>query len=110
MDTVELRDGVMAAAGIGFALLALVFLLLNIKLSLTAYRTVRRLERFQERRLAGSVAAADAQLAAWLEAGRWTPKGLWELAQLANKEAKAFQERRRPKPKPRRFFGLLPPA
>jgi len=103
----ELRDAVLILAGIAACVAAFIGLLIALKLSLTAYRVVRRLERFHERRVAGSVAAADARLAAWLEEDRWSARGLLELIQLA---AQKVQERRAPPPKKRRFFGLLPPA
>ena len=103
----ELRDAVLILAGCAAALAAFIFLLIVIRLSLTAYRTVRRLERFHERRIAGSVAAADAKLAVWLEEDRWSARGMLELAQIA---AQKVQERRSPPPKKRRLWGLLPPA
>jgi len=103
----ELRDAVLILAGIATCVAAFIGLLIVLKLSLTAYRVVRRLERFHERRVAGSVAAADARLAAWLEEDRWSARGLLELIQLA---AQKVQERRAPPPKKRRFFGLLPPT
>lgn len=103
----ELRDAVLVLAGIGACLAAFAFLVVMVKASLVAYRTVRRLERFHERRIAGSVATADAKLAAWLEEERWSATGILELLQLA---AQRVQERRRPPPKKRRLFGLLPPV
>ena len=106
-DVAELRDAVLILAGGAAALVAFIFLLLVAKLSLTAFRVVRRLERFHEQRIAGSVATADAKLAAWLEEGRWSARGILELLQLAAQRA---QERRNPPPKKRRLFGLLPPA
>ena len=106
-DVAELRDAVLILAGGAAALVSFMFLLLVAKLSLTAYRVVRRLERFHERRIAGSVATADAKLAAWLEEERWSARGILELLQLA---AQRVQERRNPPPKKRRLFGLLPPA
>lgn len=107
-DWAEMRDAVMILAGIGASLVALVFLLATIKLSLTAFRVVRRLERFHERRLAGSVATADARLQAWLEEDRWSASGIWELVRIAAREVEA---RRKPPPPPkRRFFGILPPS
>ncbi len=106
-DLAELRDAVLILAGIAACLVAFVGLLIVLKLSLTAYRVVRRLERFHERRVTGSVAAADAQLTAWLEADRWSPRGILELIQLA---ARKVEQRRNPPPKKRRLFGLLPPA
>ena len=106
-DVAELRDAVLILAGGAAALVAFIFLLLVARLSLTAYRVVRRLERFHERRIAGNVATADAKLAAWLEEERWSARGILELLQLA---AQRVQERRNPPPKKRRLFGLLPPA
>lgn len=106
-DLAELRDGVLILAGIGAGLVALLFLIGVVKFSLMAYRIVRRLERFHERRISGNVAAADAKLAAWLEEDRWSARGMLELLQLA---ASRVQERRSPPPKKRRLFGLLPPA
>ena len=106
-DFAELRDAVLILAGGAAALAAFIFLLILTKLSLTAYRVVRRLERFHERRIAGSVAAADAKLAAWLEEDRWSARGMLELAQIA---AQQVQARRNPPPRKRRLFGLLPPA
>lgn len=106
-DLGELRDGVLILAGIGAALVAFVFLVLVTKASLVAFRIVRRLERFHDRRIAGNVAAADAKLAAWLEQDRWSAQGMLELLQIA---AQRVQERRNPPPKKRRLFGLLPPT
>ena len=106
-DLGELRDAVLILTGIAACVVALLLLLAVLKFSLTAYRIVRRLERFHERRIAGNVAAADAKLAAWLEEDRWSPRGILELLQLA---AQRVQERRNPPPKKRRLFGLLPPA
>ncbi len=106
-DVAELRDAVLILAGGAAALVAFIFLLLVARLSLTAYRVVRRLERFHERRIAGSVATADAKLAAWLEEERWSARGMLELVQIASQRV---QERRNPPPKKRRLFGLLPPA
>ena len=106
-DVAELRDAVLILAGGAAALVAFIFLLLVARLSLTAYRVVRRLERFHERRIAGSVATADAKLAAWLEEERWSARGMLELIQIASQRV---QERRSPPPKKRRLFGLLPPA
>ena len=106
-DLGELRDAVLILAGIGACIVALTFLVVVTKLSLLAYRIVRRLERFHERRIAGTVATADAKLAAWLEENRWSARGILELVQLA---AQRVQERRNPPPKKRRLFGLLPPA
>ena len=106
-DLGELRDAVLILAGIGACIVALAFLVAVTKLSLLAYRIVRRLERFHERRIAGNVATADARLAAWLEEDRWSARGILELVQLA---AQRVQERRNPPPKKRRLFGLLPPA
>ena len=106
-DLAELRDAVLVLAGIGAALVAFVFLVVVLQFSLTAYRIVRRLERFHERRIDGNVAVADAKLAAWLEEERWSAKGILELVQLA---AQQVQERRKPPEKKRRLFGLLPPA
>ena len=107
-DWAELRDAVLILAGIAASLVALVFLLVTIRLSLRAYRIVRRLERFHERRLAGSVAAADAQLQKWLEEDRWSAQGILELIRIA---AGKVEARRNPPPPPkRRLFGILPPA
>ena len=106
-DLAELRDAVLILAGIGASLVAFIFLAAVLKASLTAYRIVRRLERFHERRIAGNVAAADVKLAAWLEQDRWSAQGMLELLQIA---ARRVQERRNPPPKKRRLFGLLPPA
>ncbi len=106
-DLAELRDAVLILAGIGAALAAFLFLVAVVKVSLTAYRIVRRLERFHDRRIDGSVAAADARLAAWLEQDRWSARGMMELIQLA---AQQVQERRNPPARKRRLFGLLPPA
>ena len=106
-DLGELRDAVLILAGIGACVVAVTFLVVVTKLSLLAYRIVRRLERFHERRIAGNVATADAKLAAWLEEDRWSARGILELVQLA---AQRVQERRNPPPKKRRLFGLLPPA
>ena len=106
-DLAELRDAVLILAGIGAALVAFLFLAAVVKVSLTAYRIVRRLERFHERRIEGNVAAADAKLADWLEQERWSPRGMFELIQLA---AQQVQERRKPPSKKRRLFGLLPPG
>ncbi len=99
----DLRDGVLILAGIAACVAMLIALAIVLKLSLVAYRIVRRLERFHERRIAGAVAAADAQLVAWLEQDRWSARGLFELLQLASQRV---QERRRPPPKQRRWFGL----
>lgn len=106
-DLAELRDAVLILAGIAACLVAFLFLVAVLKLSLTAFRVVRRLERFHERRIAGNVALADARLAAWLEEDRWSARGILELLQLA---AQRVQARRAPPPKKRRLFGLLPPA
>ena len=106
-DLAELRDAVLILAGIGLCIVASLFLAAVLKFSLTAYRIVRRLERFHDRRIAGNVAAADAKLAAWLEEDRWSARGILELLQLA---AQRVQERRNPPPRKRRLFGLLPPA
>lgn len=106
-DLAELRDAVLILAGIGGCLVALLFLVAAVKCSLLAYRIVRRLERFHERRIAGNVAAADAKLAAWLQEDRWSARGILEVLQLA---AQQVQARRDPPPKKRRLFGLLPPA
>ncbi|MXV80537.1 MAG: hypothetical protein F4X58_02595 [Chloroflexi bacterium] len=106
-DLAELRDAVLILAGIGGCVVALLFLAAAVKFSLVAYRIVRRLERFHERRIAGNVAAADAKLAAWLEEDRWSVRGVLEVLQLA---AQQVQARRDPPPKKRRLFGLLPPA
>ena len=106
-DLAELRDAVLVLAGIGAALVAFVFLVAMVKFSLTAYRIVRRLERFHQRRIDGNVAVADAKLAAWLEQDRWSARGMLELVQLAAQRA---QDRRQPPVKKRRLFGLLPPA
>ena len=109
-DLGELRDAVLILAGIAAGVVAFLFLLVVVKCSLIAYRIVRRLERFHERRIAGNVAAADARLAAWLEEDRWSARGILELLQLAAQRVQGVQERRRPPPKKRRLFGLLPPA
>ena len=106
-DLAELRDGVLILVGVAAALVATVFLLVVVKLSLIAYRVVRRLERFHEQRVAGLVSEADARLASWLEEDRWSARGMLELVQIA---AQRVQERRSPPPKRRRLFGLLPPA
>ena len=106
-DLAELRDAVLILAGIGACVVATLFLAFVIKCSLSGYRIVRRLERFHDRRIVGNVAAADAKLAAWLEADRWSARGMMELLQIA---AQNIQERRRPPPRKRRLFGLLPPA
>ena len=106
-DLGELRDAVLILAGIAACVVAAIALLAVIKLSLIAFRTVRRLQRFHDRRIAGNVAAADARLAAWLEEDRWSARGILELLQIA---AQRVQERRSPPPKKRRLFGLLPPA
>ena len=106
-DLAELRDAVLILAGIGGCLVALLFLVAVVKCSLLAYRIVRRLERFHERRIAGNVAAADAKLAAWLQEDRWSARGILDALQLA---AQQVQARRDPPPKKRRLFGLLPPA
>lgn len=106
-DLAELRDAVLILAGIGGCLVAMLFLVAVVKCSLLAYRIVRRLERFHERRIAGNVAAADAKLAAWLQEDRWSARGILEVLQLA---AQQVQARRDPPPKKRRLFGLLPPA
>ena len=106
-DLGELRDAVLILAGIGACLAAFVLLLGTVKCSLGAYRIVRRLERFHDRRIAGNVASADVKLAAWLEEDRWSARGLVELLQIA---AQRVQARRQPPPKKRRLFGLLPPA
>ncbi|MCY3567601.1 MAG: hypothetical protein OXH38_03170 [Chloroflexi bacterium] len=106
-DLAELRDAVLILAGIGAALVAFLFLVAVVKVALSAYRIVRRLERFHERRIDGNVAVADARLADWLAQERWSPRGMLELVQLA---AQQVQERRRPPPKKRRLFGLLPPG
>ena len=106
-DLAELRDAVLILAGIGASVVAFLFLVAVLKLSVTAYRTVRRLQRFHDRRIAGNVAAADAKLAAWLEQDRWSARGMLDLLQIA---AQQVQERRAPPPPKRRFFGLLPPA
>ena len=106
-DLGELRDAVLILAGIGVCVVGFVFLALVVKGSLVAFRVVRRLERFHERRIAGGVSEADARLAAWLEAERWSARGMLELIQIA---AQKVQERRNPPPKKRRLFGLLPPA
>ena len=109
-DLAELRDAVLILAGIGACLVAFVFLAVMVKCSLVAYRVVRRLERFYERRIDGTVAAADAKLAAWLEEDRWSARGILELLQLAAQQAQQARDRRHPPPKKRRLFGLLPPA
>ncbi|MDE2746764.1 MAG: hypothetical protein OXI41_12375 [Chloroflexota bacterium] len=106
-DLAELRDAVLILAGIGACLVALLFLLAVLKCSLIAFRIVRRLERFHERRIVGNVVAADARLAAWLEEDRWSARGILELLQMA---AQGVQQRRSPPPRKRRLFGLLPPA
>lgn len=106
-DLAELRDAVLILAGIGACIVAFLFLATVLKCSLIAYRMVRRLERFHERRIAGNVATADAKLAAWLEEDRWSARGILELLQLS---AQRVQQRRSPPPKKRRLFGLLPPA
>ncbi len=106
-DLAELRDAALILAGIAACALALIFLLFVVKVSAIAYRIVRRLQRFHDHRVAGSVAAADEKLAAWLEADRWSARGLLELIQLA---AQRVQARRAPPPKKRRLFGLLPPS
>ena len=105
-DLGELRDAVLILTGIAACVVALLLLLAALKFSLTAYRIVRRLERFHERRIAGNVAAADAKLAAWLEEDRWSPRGILELLQLA---AQRVRERRNPPPKKRRLFGSCHP-
>ena len=105
-DLAELRDAVLILAGIGAALVAFLCLAAVVKVSLTAYRVVRRLERFHERWIEGNVALADARLADLLEQDRWSPRGMLELVQLA---AQQVQQRRQPPPKKRRLFGLLPP-
>ena len=107
----ELRDVLVIMAGIAASLVALVILLVIFKLSLVAYRVVRRLERFHERRLVGSVAAADAQLGAWLEQDRWSAEGMLELLRIAaSKIARKVEARRNPPAPPKRsLFGLLPP-
>lgn len=106
-DLAELRDAALILAGIAASALALIFLIFVVKASLVAYRIVRRLQRFHDNRVAGGVEAADDQLAAWLEADRWSARGLLELIQLAGQQVRA---RRAPPPKKRRLFGLLPPA
>ncbi len=106
-DLAELRDAVLIVVGVTACAAALVFLVLVVKVSLTAWRVARRLERFHARRIEGAVEAADARLAAWLEEDRWSPRGMLELIRIAARRA---QERRRPPPKKRRLFGLLPPA
>lgn len=106
-DLAELRDAVLILVGIGGCVVALFFLAAVVKFSLMAFRVVRRLQRFHERRIAGNVAAADAKLAAWLEEDRWSARGILEVLQLA---AQQVQARRDPPPKKRRLFGLLPPA
>lgn len=106
-DLGELRDAVLVLAGIAACVVAFIGLLAVLKCSLMAYRIVRRLQRFHDHRIAGNVAAADAKLAAWLEEDRWSARGILELLQLA---AQRVQDRRRPPPRKRRLFGLLPPA
>ncbi|MDE2967623.1 MAG: hypothetical protein OXS30_09115 [Chloroflexota bacterium] len=106
-DLGELRDAVLIVVGIAACLVACAFLVVVLKLSLTAYRIVRRLQRFHDRRIAGNVALADARLTAWLEEDRWSARGILELLQLAAQRAQA---RRDPPPRKRRLFGLLPPA
>lgn len=100
-DLAELRDAVLILAGIGGCVVALLLLAVVVKFSLLAFRIVRRLERFHERRIAGSVAAADAKLAAWLEEDRWSARGILEVLQFA---AQQVQARREPPPKKRRLF------
>ncbi len=106
-DLSELRDAVLILVGIAACAVVLGFLVFVIKCSLTAWRVARRLERFHARRVDGTVEAADAQLAAWLEEDRWSLRGMLDLVRVA---ARRVQDRRRPPPKKRRLFGLLPPA
>ena len=106
-DLAELRDAVLILVGIAAGIVAFAALVAVIRLSLTAYRVVRRLQRFHDQRIAGSVSAADAQLAAWLAEDRWSARGLLELVQIASQRVQA---RRQPPPRKRRLFGLLPPA
>ena len=106
-DLGELRDAVLIIAGIAACIVACIALLASIRFALMAFRIVRRLQRFHERRIVGNVAAADAKLATWLEEDRWSARGMLELLQLA---AQRVQERRNPPPRKRRLFGLLPPA
>ena len=106
-DLGELRDAALILAGIAASVVALACLAFVVKTSLVAFRVVRRLQRFHDSRVAGGVAAADDKLAAWLEADRWSARGIMELIQLA---AQQVQARRSPPPKKRRLFGLLPPS
>ena len=105
-DLAELRDAALILVATAASLVALLFLLGVLKLSTVAYRVVRRLERFHEQRIAGTVTQADERLVAWLEQDRWSARGLWELLQLARERV----ERRREPPPKRRFFGILPPT
>ena len=105
-DLAELRDAVLILAGIGAAVVAFIFLLVVLWVSLKAYRFVRRLERLHDGRLAPALSQADQQLAQWLAEDRWSARGIAELAQTG---VARVRQRRQP-PRRRRFFGLLPPA